>query len=49
MVDIIEKFNVDEETHKPVAILDGWDGTALKEWLKKNKQVPSSSEPYGCR
>lgn len=30
---------VDEETHKPVAILDGRDGTALKEWLKKNKQV----------
>lgn len=30
---------VDEETHKPVAILDGRDGSSLKEWLKKNKQV----------
>lgn len=30
---------VDERTHKPVAILDGRDGTTLREWLKKNKQV----------
>lgn len=30
---------VDEETHKPVAILDGRDGATLKEWLKNNKQV----------
>lgn len=30
---------VDEETHKPVAILDGRDGVTLKEWLRKNKQV----------
>lgn len=30
---------VDEETHKPVAILDGRDGVTLKEWLKMNKQV----------
>ena len=30
---------VDEETHKPVAVLDGRDGAVLKEWLKKNKQV----------
>lgn len=30
---------VDEENHKPVAILDGRDGTALKEWLKENKHV----------
>lgn len=30
---------VDEETHKPVAVLDGRDGTSLKEWLKQNKQV----------
>lgn len=30
---------VDEETHKPVAILDGRDGASLKEWLKNNKQV----------
>ena len=29
----------DEETHKPVAILDGRDGASLKEWLKNNKQV----------
>lgn len=30
---------VDEETHKLAAILDGRDGVALKEWLRKNKQV----------
>ena len=30
---------VDEATHKPVAVLDGRDGTALKEWLKQNKHV----------
>ena len=30
---------VDEETHKPVAILDGRNGDSLKEWLKNNKQV----------
>lgn len=30
---------VDEETHKPVAILEGRDGVTLKEWLKKNKHV----------
>lgn len=30
---------VDEATHTPVAILDGRDGRALKEWLTKNKQV----------
>lgn len=30
---------VDEATHKPVAVLDGRDGTTLKEWLRKNKQV----------
>ena len=30
---------VDEETHKPVAVLDGRDGVTLKEWLKTNKQV----------
>ncbi len=30
---------VDEETHKPVALLDGRDGNALRDWLKKNKQV----------
>ena len=30
---------VDEETHKPVAVLDGRDGATLKEWLKRNKQV----------
>lgn len=28
---------VDEKTHKPVAVLDGRDGAALKEWLRKNK------------
>lgn len=30
---------VDEETHRPVAILDGRDGATLKEWLKNNIQV----------
>lgn len=30
---------VDEATHKPVAVLDGRDGTTLKEWLKQNKHV----------
>lgn len=30
---------VDEETRRPVAVLDGRDGTTLKEWLQKNKQV----------
>ena len=30
---------VDEATHNPVAVLDGRDGSALKEWLKQNKHV----------
>lgn len=30
---------VDEETHNPIAVLEGRDGTALKEWLKNNKHV----------
>lgn len=30
---------VDEATHNPIAVLDGRDGTALKEWLKQNKHV----------
>ena len=30
---------VDEATHTPVAILDGRDGSAFKEWLSQNKQV----------
>ena len=30
---------VDEATHSPVAILEGRDGKALKEWLQKNKHV----------
>lgn len=29
----------DETTHRPIAILDGRDGNALKEWLCKNKHV----------
>jgi len=29
----------DGETHAPIEILDGRDGNALREWLKKNKQV----------
>jgi len=30
---------VDGRTHKPIDLLDGRDGKALKEWLKKNQQV----------
>ncbi|MDR1700045.1 MAG: transposase [Lachnoclostridium sp.] len=30
---------VDNETHKPVAILDGRDGESLRQWLKNNKHV----------
>lgn len=30
---------VDEETHEPVAVLDGRDGASLKEWLKQNQHV----------
>ena len=30
---------VDEETHQPIAILDGRDGSELKEWLTQNKHV----------
>lgn len=30
---------VDEETHEPVAILDGRDGATLKDWLRQNKHV----------
>jgi transposase len=30
---------VDGRTHKPIDLLDGRDGKALKEWLGKNKQV----------
>ena len=30
---------VDQATHRPVAILDGRDGTTLKEWLKNNQHI----------
>lgn len=30
---------VEEETHQVIALLDGRDGSTLKEWLKQNKQV----------
>lgn len=30
---------VDEETHQPVAVLEGRDGKTLREWLKNNKHV----------
>lgn len=30
---------VEEETHWVIAILDGRDGSTLKEWLKQKKQV----------
>ncbi len=30
---------VDEITHRPVAVLEGRDGTTLKDWLKQNKHV----------
>jgi transposase len=29
----------DEATHEPIDVLDGRDGSALREWLKQNKQV----------
>jgi transposase len=29
----------DGETHRPIDILDGRDGTALREWLRNNKQI----------
>lgn len=29
----------DADSHKPVAVLNGRDGSALKEWLKKNKHI----------
>lgn len=29
----------DTASHKPIAVLNGRDGTALKEWLKRNKHV----------
>ena len=30
---------VDEETHKPIAILDGRDGKTLKDWLEQNQHI----------
>ena len=30
---------VDENSHIPVAVLEGRDGSALKAWLTQNKQV----------
>ena len=30
---------VDENTHNPVAVLEGRDGKALKEWLRQNQHV----------
>lgn len=30
---------VDADTHKPVAVLEGRDGDALKEWLNENKHI----------
>lgn len=29
----------DSQTHKPVALLDGRDGTELKKWLEQNKHI----------
>ena len=29
----------DSQTHKPIALLDGRDGTKLKKWLEQNKHV----------
>src|SRR5665648_189245 len=29
----------DGNTHKPIALLDGRDGSALKEWLKNNQHI----------
>lgn len=30
---------VDEETHNPIALLDGRDGSSLRKWLKSNKHI----------
>lgn len=30
---------VNEKTHEPVTLLDGRNGTALKDWLKNNKNI----------
>lgn len=30
---------VDEETHNPIALLDGRDGDSLRKWLKNNKHI----------
>lgn len=30
---------VDEQTHKPAAVLDGRDGVSLRNWLKNNKHI----------
>lgn len=30
---------VDENTHQPIAVLDGRDGESLRKWLKNNKHV----------
>ena len=30
---------IDEETRKPVAILDGRDGKGVKDWLQQNKHI----------
>lgn len=30
---------VDEETHKPITLLEGRDGSSLRNWLKNNKHI----------
>ena len=30
---------VNEKTHEPITLLDGRDGSALREWLKNNKNI----------
>ncbi|WP_169315922.1 hypothetical protein [Desulfosporosinus youngiae] len=35
MTDHVER---DEATHRPVAVLEGRAGTALRQWLQENKQ-----------
>lgn len=37
---------VDEATHKPVIILDGRNGSTLKEWLAKNKHIKTVTRDH---
>ena len=39
---------VDEDSQIPVAVLEGRDGSALKAWLAKNKQVTTVTRDRAC-